>query len=486
MKITFTFRLFFFFLCLSTFLLEVQNATAQCSGGQTTVTFSAMASVQTWVVPAGITSVDIIVTGADGGNHYPASNGGSGATASAIFAVTPGETLQIVAGEAGASDGNSSGGSGGGGGGGSGVRRAAGSVILMVAGGGGGGGYNTTGGGGTTTAGAGNGGGAGSHPGNGAMSETGSSGAGGGGVNSAGAIQNGGNNNAGAGGSSGFGVAGGSGSNSNNSSADGGFGVGGGGAAGADDGNDTEGGAGGGGGGYSGGAGGDALGNGNGTEGGEGGSSYVDPIATFSSFTAGTAGGSAGGGGSVTICFGFLPVELVYFRAQQYEAREVGLSWYTASEINNAGFMLEHSTTGDNWTELDFVPGKGTTSAAQSYSYMHQAPSSGINYYRLKQIDLDGSFEYSDIVSAEIGGNTNGMFFSPNPADADASVILHLLMENFEEGRLEVFDINGKVILSKDIDKTSLPFEITRLSKGIYYTVITYGQNRLVEPLVVN
>jgi len=112
----------------------INSGFGQCSSGQTSTTFSPINAIEQWTVPDGVTAITIIATGADGGNS--ADNGGTGATATATFAVTPGEILDVAVGIAG-STGNIS--VGGGGGGGSGVRRNSDSSILLVAGAGGGG-----------------------------------------------------------------------------------------------------------------------------------------------------------------------------------------------------------------------------------------------------------------------------------------------------------------------------------------------------------
>ncbi|MCB9033303.1 MAG: BspA family leucine-rich repeat surface protein [Chitinophagales bacterium] len=111
-----------------------------------------------------------------------------------------------------------------------------------------------------------------------------------------------------------------------------------------------------------------------------------------------------------------LPVELLSFTATENN-NEVILNWETATEINNKGFEIEYSTDAINWITIGFVEGQGNASFNTSYDFTHQTPENGNNYYRLKQIDLDETFTYSDIAIVNIENNHHVEEFSiyPNP-----------------------------------------------------------------------
>jgi len=94
-----------------------------------------------------------------------------------------------------------------------------------------------------------------------------------------------------------------------------------------------------------------------------------------------------------------LPVELLFFDAQVNEKNQVNLLWATASELNNDYFTVERSTDGGNWEIVEIVAGSGTTSVRTDYQTLDERPNKGISYYRLKQIDFDGTISYSNIVS---------------------------------------------------------------------------------------
>nr|MCU0359051.1 T9SS type A sorting domain-containing protein [Cyclobacteriaceae bacterium] len=110
-----------------------------------------------------------------------------------------------------------------------------------------------------------------------------------------------------------------------------------------------------------------------------------------------------------------LPIELVYFRAKRTPEKLVYLEWTTALEINNERFEIERSTDGLNFQKLYEMPGAGNANQPITYSWIDRFPLLGISYYRLKQIDFDGQFSYSDVVSVRMEGLSPFQVY-PNPA----------------------------------------------------------------------
>src|SRR5690606_20289567 len=97
---------------------------------------------------------------------------------------------------------------------------------------------------------------------------------------------------------------------------------------------------------------------------------------------------------------GVIPVELTSFTGSA-SGSEVNLSWATATELNNSGFSIERKYENSEFTEAGFVQGFGTTSEPKSYSFADKNLQSGVYTYRLKQIDFDGTFEYSDEIEVD-------------------------------------------------------------------------------------
>ena len=97
-----------------------------------------------------------------------------------------------------------------------------------------------------------------------------------------------------------------------------------------------------------------------------------------------------------------LPIELVHFSVKKMHRGQVQLSWQTASEINNDFFTVERSSDGINWEEITTVDGAGNSTSTLTYSEVDNHPYDGVSYYRLKQTDFNGQFEYSQIRSVHI------------------------------------------------------------------------------------
>ena len=108
-----------------------------------------------------------------------------------------------------------------------------------------------------------------------------------------------------------------------------------------------------------------------------------------------------------------LPVELASFDGI-VNASSVSLNWQTSTELNNERFIVETSTEGEVFNRIGEIAGAGTSTEAHTYQFTHQTPSAGVNYYRLKQVDFDGSFAYSKVIAVNAAGN-NKIFAFPNP-----------------------------------------------------------------------
>lgn len=99
-----------------------------------------------------------------------------------------------------------------------------------------------------------------------------------------------------------------------------------------------------------------------------------------------------------------LPVEMIYFTGES-TVNGIELRWATASELNNAGFLLERSTDLSNWLNIGFVQGVGNSQQINRYLFQDNKPITGVNYYRIRQFDYDGEFETLQIIA--IVWNTN-------------------------------------------------------------------------------
>ena len=120
-----------------------------------------------------------------------------------------------------------------------------------------------------------------------------------------------------------------------------------------------------------------------------------------------------------TLCV-LLPIELIDFQAK-LEDEHVNLTWQTASETNNDFFTIERTNDEFIWEEIGVINGAGNSSSLLNYSLLDTRPLKGISYYRLKQTDFDGHFEYSDIQSVRYGDES--LQFFPNPVESKLTIL---------------------------------------------------------------
>ncbi|WP_420575781.1 T9SS type A sorting domain-containing protein [Ekhidna sp.] len=112
-----------------------------------------------------------------------------------------------------------------------------------------------------------------------------------------------------------------------------------------------------------------------------------------------------------------LPVELVYFKGL-VEGNSVKLEWLTSAEINNEGFEIQKSADGENFKVIGFVGGHGNSNQEHLYTFTDNNPYSGSSFYRFRQVDFDGQFEYSPIVLLNTDGQIGGdLEVFPNPTN---------------------------------------------------------------------
>ena len=140
----------------------------------------------------------------------------------------------------------------------------------------------------------------------------------------------------------------------------------------------------------------------------------------------------------------FVPVELVSFTASADE-NKILLRWETATEKNNSGFDVERSTDGKNFAKIGNVQAKGTTTEQQSYSYVDQSSSGGKFYYRLKQVDLDGKFHYSNSIEVTALPTVYSLSQNyPNPFNPTTKIKFQIPKQ--ERVVLEIYSILGERI----------------------------------------
>jgi len=171
-----------------------------------------------------------------------------------------------------------------------------------------------------------------------------------------------------------------------------------------------------------------------------------------------------------------LPIKLIDFTGI-LQNKQVKLTWATGSEVGNDHFLVEHSSDYNTFTHLGKVKGAGTSTQINNYEFIDENPIKGINYYRLKQIDRDGVFSYSNIVSIQFQGNLSLLDIYPNPISEN----LNFKLSSSMNGEVEVliYDMLGKEVLRKDITVTigqnEAQLSSQVLTHGVYFIKVHHN-----------
>ena len=185
-----------------------------------------------------------------------------------------------------------------------------------------------------------------------------------------------------------------------------------------------------------------------------------------------------------------LPIELVSFTATKNN-KVVEVKWETASELNNDYFEVEKSKNGIDFETLTYVKGAGNSTARLNYSTLDENPFNGISYYRLKQVDLDQTFSYSQIQSVEFeNGKEFGFDIFPNPSEGNT---INVSLENADakEVLVVVFDVTGKesyskVLITNEANNSVYAIDPSNtLAPGVYLITATSNQKIYSKRLIV-
>ena len=170
-----------------------------------------------------------------------------------------------------------------------------------------------------------------------------------------------------------------------------------------------------------------------------------------------------------------LPVELISFDGAATD-NGIELSWATASEQDNSHFEVERSADGKAFEQVGKVDGHGNSSTKISYSYTDFAPLSGLSYYRLKQVDFNGQYEYSNLVAVSVEANSADalqVVLAPNPCPDGNCQISIRNASGAQETRLELTDLSGRVLYNTTVQHAgnrtaTLPMQELQRYKGLY------------------
>lgn len=162
-------------------------------------------------------------------------------------------------------------------------------------------------------------------------------------------------------------------------------------------------------------------------------------------------------------------------RMKDFSATAVGcaalIRWQTASDESFDHFEIEYSTDGTNYQQAGVVKSKGSV-AGSSYDFSY-APPSGRSYYRLKLVGVNGSYAYTQSISATINCTTRPVTASPNPTRSTVR------LSGVQQGQLlQVFDVTGRQLVGREIMNDNEILDLEQFAPGIYRLVLSRGTER--------
>ncbi|MFN3918363.1 MAG: T9SS type A sorting domain-containing protein [Flavobacteriales bacterium] len=188
--------------------------------------------------------------------------------------------------------------------------------------------------------------------------------------------------------------------------------------------------------------------------------------------------------GTATVSCSALPIDMIDFYGKALEAYNE-LTWATASEIFNSHFDVERSPDGYNFFKIGEVGGAGNSTSVTQYSFNDHQVVGTKNYYRLKQVDFNGAYRYSEIIIIE--NNYNGLFTVvgayPNPANDVFNVAVQVEMET--RLQVSITDLSGKIIQQETImvaaGSNRIEIPVSQMAKGLYMVSLTDERTKRTE-----
>lgn len=184
-------------------------------------------------------------------------------------------------------------------------------------------------------------------------------------------------------------------------------------------------------------------------------------------------------------CNDILPVEFLSFTAVKNQ-NGVMLSWKTATETNNDYFLVERSIDGIHFTAIGApVKGAGTSLQVNAYQLLDVDPADGVNYYRIRQVDYDGKFDFSDVKVVNLAG-ASMVTVSPNPSNGHFAV--KIISESTSLFVVEIFNALGQIIYTKTLSLTGGYAEqkvnLDHVAAGVYTLVVKNDSDTWVNKVI--
>lgn len=175
-----------------------------------------------------------------------------------------------------------------------------------------------------------------------------------------------------------------------------------------------------------------------------------------------------------TYANGFLPVEYMGFDFEVLTNKTIQLNWITSREVNNDMFIVEKETGEGDFIAIGEVEGSGNTELPTYYEFIDETQLKNINYYRIKQVDMDGSFDYSPIIEVAFSGGTSFQVYPTVTTDFCNLKATGSLESHYD---VHVFDTMGRILLQEKLEVFSeegkLEFDLSSYNHGMYFIQVS-------------
>lgn len=181
-----------------------------------------------------------------------------------------------------------------------------------------------------------------------------------------------------------------------------------------------------------------------------------------------------------------LPVVWVNFDAIKLN-NKTQLSWSTALEINNSHFEIQKSDNGQDWTVIGEVSGKGDYNDYSTYSFIDNTPYEGSNFYRIKQVDYDGKYTFTNIEGVEFSNDILGeLKLYPNPSNEMITIQVKSIGQDYAELiSYRIIDLSGSTVIEGIINNGSESISTIDLKEGVYLVNLQQGNFVKTSRLVI-
>jgi len=184
-----------------------------------------------------------------------------------------------------------------------------------------------------------------------------------------------------------------------------------------------------------------------------------------------------------------IPVELTSFSANIFDGA-IMLNWQTATETNNSGFEIERKTSTGDWFKIGFVEGNGTTTEPQAYSFTDNNISPAAYFYRLKQLDFSGVFEYSASIEVIVSAPLSFELVQNYPNPFNPNTTIEFTIPQASNVSLKIYNLLGQEVRTlvngiKDAGTHKINFDAKELNSGMYIYKIEAGSFTQVRKMTL-